>query len=106
AKRVTKKDGRIIVVESVYGLKDYDPGLEFGQQLLLNVFFDHFYNRIIHYSEYAENKINVPFNFQTPQNWKKFFAKNGLRQEEVIMLGFDQPTVPEYHTLHILKVEK
>lgn len=105
-KRVTRKGGRIIVIESVYGIPGYSKNLSEEQQRLANVFFDHFYNRIIHYSEFEENKVNVPFNFQTPKAWKKFFEENGLRQKKVVSLGFDQPTVPEYHTMHVLEVTK
>ncbi len=105
-KRVTKEDGSIIVIESVYGVKKYSGNLTEEQQRLVNIFFDHFYNRVIHYSEFKENKVNVPFNFQTPEAWKKFFAKHGLVQKKLVHLGFDQKTVPEYHTLHVLQVKK
>jgi len=105
AKRVTKNGGKILVIESVYGVDAYGD-LSEEQQRVVNCFFDHFYNRVIHYSEYEENKVNIPLNFQTPPAWEKFFAKHGLLQEKLVHLGFDQPTVPEYHTLHVLKVEK
>ncbi len=105
-RRVTKAGGRIIVIESVYGVPGYSKNLNEEEQRLANVFFDHFYNRIIHYSEFEENKVNVPFNFQTPNAWKQFFEENGLKQVKVVSLGFDQPTVPEYHTMHVLEVLK
>jgi len=113
--RITKQDGRVIVVESVFGvdgkllplamqkkIKDYLL-LSAEQQRKVNIFFDHFYNRVLHYSKDSATKVNVPFNFNTPDSWKQIFAKYGLRQEEIIHLGLDQPTAPEYHTLHILK---
>ena len=113
--RITKKGGRIIVIESVYGVngkelpeamrqktKNY-LALSSEQQRKVNIFFDHFYNRILHYSKNPETKVNVPFNFNTPENWKEIFAACGLKQEAVIHLGLDQPTVPEYHTLHVLR---
>ncbi len=106
ARRVTKNNGRIIVIESVYGITEYSKNLNEEAQRLANLFFDHFYNRVIHYSEFEENKVNVPFNFQTPKAWKAFFEKYGLRQIKIENLGFDQPTVPEYHTLHVLEVRK
>lgn len=115
AHRVTKKNGRILVIESVYGvngkelpqamqkkIKNY-LSLTPEQQRKVNIFFDHFYNRVLHYSKDAKTKVNVPFNFNTPNNWEEIFAKYGLKQETVIHLGVDQPTVPEYHTLHILR---
>ena len=73
------------------------------QQRKINIFFDHFYNRVLHYSKDAKTKVNVPFNFNTPANWEKVFAEFGLKQEGLVHLGLDQPTVPEYHTLHVLK---
>jgi len=106
AKRLTKKGGRIIVIESVYGIEDETEFGKLGkeEQRLANIFFDHFYNRVIHYSDDPQNKVNVPFNFRTPPQWKEFFEQHELEQEKVIYLGQDQPTVPEYHTLHVLRV--
>lgn len=113
--RVTKPEGRVLVIESVYGVtgkelsetgrekaKSY-LSLNQEQQRMANIFFDHFYNRVIHYSSDSKTKVNVPFNFNTPDNWKKIFEKEGFKQENVIHLGIDQPTVPEYHTLHVLR---
>ena len=113
--RVTKRNGRVIVIESVYGVtghelpeakqetaKDYLL-LSAEQQRKVNIFFDHFYNRILHYSKNAETKVNVPFNFNTPNNWETVFGKYGLKQEGIVHLGLDQPSVPEYHTLHVLR---
>lgn len=113
--RVTKKGGCVVVIESVYGVhgkglskhqKDkITPYLDLTteQQRKVNIFFDHFYNRIIHYIKDAKTKVNVPFNFNTPENWKKLFAKHGLKQTKIIHLAIDQPAVPEYHTLHVLR---
>jgi SAM-dependent methyltransferase len=112
---LVKAGGRVLVVESVYGVdgNQLPPemqkkiwryvDLSAEQQRLLNVFFDHFYNRILSFSPHPETKVNVPFNFNTPDNWKRIFAQNSLKQEEVVHLGLDQPLVPEYHTLHILR---
>jgi SAM-dependent methyltransferase len=113
--RLTKPGGRVIVVESVYGVdgKQLSPEMQKKiagylklseeQQRIVNVFFDHFYNRILSYSTNPETKVNVPFNFNTPGNWKHLFAQHGLNQEEVVHLGLDQPIAPEYHTLHVLR---
>ncbi len=103
ARRVTKKGGRVLIIESVYGVEAYGA-LSEEEQRLANIFFDHFYNRIIHYSDFEENKVNVPFNFQTPQNWNTLFKKEGFSVVNTIELGFDQKTVPEFHTLHVLEV--
>ncbi len=113
--RTSKKNGKVIVIESVYGVtkervsksiaKKAGHYLELSseQQRRVNIFFDHFYNRVIHYSANEKTKVNVPFNFNTPEGWKKVFEKEGLKEEKVIHLGIDQPAVPEYHTLHVLK---
>lgn len=103
-KRVTKNDGKIIVIESVYGKKDdTDFGkLSAEQQRLACVFFDHFYNRIMHYNEDPAKKVNVPRKFNTPSGWEVIFNQNSLKQEAVRYLGIDQPIVPEYHVLYVL----
>ena len=118
ASRVTKPGGRVIVIESVYGvshlptelgatqcfeLSDYLK-LDGEEQRQMNMFFDHFYNRIISKSSNPRIQVNVPFNFNTPEGWEKLFKdKGGLEQEKLIHLGLDQASVPEYHTLHILR---
>ena len=114
-KRVTKPGGRVIVIESVYDVDGKELSederkkseeylaLSPEQQRRVNIFFDHFYNRVIHNSDDPSKKVNVPFNFNTPEEWKKLFDEQDLKQEEVVHLGPDQPTVPEYHTLHVLK---
>lgn len=114
-RRVAKQGGRVIVIESVYGvdgtelsgeekerIKNY-LGLNEEQQRMTNIFFDHFYNRVFFYNEDPKTKVNVPFNFNTPSGWKKIFEDNGFMQEKIIHLGIDQPTAPEYHTLHVLR---
>jgi SAM-dependent methyltransferase len=116
--RVTKNNGGIIVIESVFGvtgkelslaeqtkIKKY-LSLSIEQQRLVNIFFDHFYNRVVHYSNNQTTKVNVPFNFNTPEQWEKIFAKCDLVQDKIVHLGVDQPAVPEYHTLHVLRVLK
>ncbi len=114
AHRVTRPGGRIIVIESVYGVNDQELSatqhsqvqqylaLTHEQQRRVNIFFDHFYNRVIHYSSDPTQKVNVPFNFNTPDRWKQLFEQTGLKQEQVVFLGIDQPAVPEYHTMHVL----
>ena len=112
--KVTKQGGRIIVIESVYGVDGkllsnkreqtkYFFKLSYEKQRLVNMFFDHFYNRCIHYNKNPSLKVNVPFNFKTPEQWKEFFEYHGLAQERIVHLGIDQPTVPEYHTMHVLR---
>ena len=115
--RLTKQKGRIIVIESVFAvngkeLSEHERNrissylvLSSEKQRKVNIFFDHFYNRIVHYSSNPKTKVNVPYNFNTPEKWKSLFESNGAKQIEIIHLGVDQPAVPEYHTLHILEVQ-
>jgi SAM-dependent methyltransferase len=115
--RVTKPGGRVLLIESVYGVKgrrlivkneilrNYSI-LTKEQQKRANIFFDHFHNRVIKFSEDLTAKVNLPFNFNTPEGWKRIFKRSGIHQEKIIHLGFDQPTVPEYHTLHVCRVKK
>lgn len=118
AHRITRLNGRVIVIESVYGVngQELSPAqcaqvqqylaLTPEQQRRVNIFFDHFYNRVIHYTDDPTQKVNVPFNFNTPDTWKQLFEKMGLKQERIVHLGVDQPAVPEYHTLHVLTATK
>ena len=126
----TRRGGRIIVIESVYGIdsSESDPTwshasreitdafkkLSPEQQRRTNIFFDHFYNRIIHYSEDEAKKVNVPFNFRIPymrmhpsdlleMGWENIFYNEKLKSIHMEYLGIDQPVVPEYHTLHVLE---
>ncbi|HSV49479.1 MAG TPA: methyltransferase domain-containing protein, partial [Candidatus Acidoferrales bacterium] len=92
--RLTKPGGRVIVVESVYSVDGHQLSMAMqkkidnylslsGEQHRVNIFFDHFYNRVLHYSKDAATKVNVPFNFNTPDNWKQLFAHHGLAQEKI-----------------------
>lgn len=111
--RVLKPGGRLIVIESVFGVNGDQAGIEATpenhaflqlsgeQQRLSNIFFDHFYNRIVHYSDDPAKKVNIPFNFNTPAEWDRAFTSFGLHPVALRHLGIDQPVVPEYHTLHV-----
>lgn len=118
AYRVTRGSGRVVVIESVYGIKPQglpreqeNPeksylDLDQVRQKMANCFFDHWYNRVIHYADNPAEKVNVPYNFRTPRGWKKIFESAGFRQGGIVYLGIDLPIVPEYHTLHALRVVK
>lgn len=108
--RITRPGGRVILIESVFGISSSQATAvgahEFGlltseEQRLANIFFDHLYNRVIHYSATPSNKVNVPFNFNTPERWGDILAQCGAPQQQCIHLGEDQKSVPEYHTLHV-----
>jgi len=113
AARITRKGGRIIVIESVYGVdkeimqsptpqEEKFLGLTKDEQRFSNIFFDHFYNRAVHYSLEPDKKVPVPYNFWTPDKWRELFKAHDLEQVHLRYLGIDQPVVPEFHTLHVL----
>jgi SAM-dependent methyltransferase len=70
-----------------------------SEKMLYGSFFDWLYNRI-----FVDENINVPLNFGTPHDWNNFFQKfPAIKVLDTYMLGFDQPSALEFHTLHILK---
>lgn len=94
---------RIIIIESVYGLTSFDHniysplyGLDINLQIKYAIFWDWFYNRVIH------DNVSVPYNFQTPQNWEEVFKKYNLDIIHKENLGVDQKIVPEHHYLFVL----
>jgi len=108
AKRLTRPGGNIILIESVYGINpaevenpDAFTRLTHENQRLANIFFDHFYNRVIHYSSDPENKVPVPYNFNTPKGWNEPAEGLGLKVIATKHLGRDQKIVPEDHSLHV-----
>jgi SAM-dependent methyltransferase len=104
---VRVSSGRIVIVESVCGIctsdvpKDDVRAHGFSKlgndQALFLAFIDWFYNRILH------DEVQVPFKFNSPENWGRIFADFGMREITVEHLGIDQPLVPEYHSLHVLE---
>ena len=106
----TKEGGRLVVIESVYDVRPFTEhsgvvSREFKmltpqRQRKATIFFDHFSNRV---QQYSDVKINMPFNFATPRMLNDAFVKFGLRPIYFEPLGFDQPTVGEYHMLFVLK---
>ena len=116
AVRVTRQNGRLLVIESVFSIspdkaKDCAGGeylsaflsLSPEEQFMVNMFFDHFYNRCFHYSDDPAKKVNVPFNYQTPEEWKEIFHELGCEEVKRIALGIDQPLAPLFHTLHLVE---
>ncbi len=87
--RITKPDGRIILIESVYTSE---------QDRKLQTFLDWFYNRVLH------DGVNCPYNFNSPEGWLKVFKDKGLEVVDQTDLGRDQPTVPEHHYRFVVKI--
>lgn len=89
--RVTKPGGNIILIESVYTSE---------QDRKLQTFLDWFYNRVLH------EGVNCPYNFNSPDGWRKVFAEKGLEIVDFTDLGRDQKTVPEHHYRFVVRVKK
>lgn len=85
--RVTRQ--RIIIYESVY--------LNEGNRRL-TMFFDWFYNRVLH------DNVSVPFNFNSPEGWEHVFKEEGVSVVASQDIGLDEVTVPEYHWLYALDI--
>jgi SAM-dependent methyltransferase len=82
-------DKSVIVIESVYFNAVHRQ---------INKFFDWFYNRVLNNPE-----INVPFNFLTPTAWPILFEQLGGKVTHMKHLGIDEPIVPEWHTLYVVR---
>ena len=103
-----KPEGSVVVIESVFGVSkqttetknretSHFVSLTSHEQKQVNMFFDHFYNRILY------RDVHCPFSFDTPDGWRSRFETAGLREETRRLLGIDQPIVPEFHTLHVFR---
>lgn len=91
AVRITKHNGRIIVVEGYSN----DPYI-----YQVNCFFDWFFNRL----GKSEN-INIPLNYKKIEDWHKLFADYHCKLLHQEYLGIDEPVIPEHHILFVLEVE-
>jgi 2-polyprenyl-3-methyl-5-hydroxy-6-metoxy-1,4-benzoquinol methylase len=100
--RLVKPGGTIIINESIYGVRDNSMfgKLSFDQQWKTAAFIDHFANRILYD---PKEKINIPYNFQTRENWFKTFKEHGLKETDFKSLGIDLPVFPEFHETYILE---
>ncbi len=89
--RVILYGGRLVVIETV-PIED-DP-IEFERTFL----GDYVYNRLFHRAD-----ISVPGTYETQDGWIRRFAEVGFELEEVQPLGYDQPTIRDWHTLLVLR---
>lgn len=92
---------RLIIIESVF---DVSPGTvisplhKFDQytQFVYAVFCDWFYNRVLN------QDVFVPYNFNSPQNWRHIFESLPAKIFSEEDLGVDLDIVPEHHFLFVL----
>lgn len=92
--RVTKNEGRVIVIESVYGVDGSNLSREMKQQAQsylnlnqeqqrkVNIFFDHFYNRLINYNEDPSKKQMFHIILILQKDGKKYLKKTDLFRKE------------------------
>jgi SAM-dependent methyltransferase len=123
--RITRKDGKVVLIESVFGvhhpsLSPSSPGKSSRSEKLLRaealfkglskesqlgwlVFFDYFYNRVIHYTEDKDRKIPMGLSYGTPESWIEEAGKAGLEHVSTCHYGVDRNLVPVYHLCHVFK---
>lgn len=92
---------RLIIIESVFGVGASKaasplPNLDQPTQLAYAVFCDWFYNRVLN------QDISVPYNFNTPDNWRQIFRTLPATITAEEDLGVDLDIVPEHHFLFVL----
>lgn len=95
---------RLIIIESVVGVQHVISGINYElvdkaleDQIAYAAFVDWFYNRVLH------DGIPVPYNFTTPEQWKRVFAANSMPLAQEIYLGQDIEIGPEFHVLFVLE---
>ncbi len=59
---------------------------------------DYLYNRGFHDAD-----VPVPGRFETREGWHDRFHKHGWTVTQAVDLGYDQPTIRDYHVLYVLK---
>ncbi|MCK4670340.1 MAG: methyltransferase domain-containing protein [Nanoarchaeota archaeon] len=112
--RVTKRKGKIAILESTYSVDQselpdevyteypelYDAFFGLGKdgQKKYGTFLDWFLNKMS-----FKNNANVPCNFNSPSGWEKIFHENGLRVLEKRVVGIDQMVTPEFHVFYMLE---
>ena len=84
---------RVIVIESIY---------QTPEEKLYTMWIDWWYNRILHFDEDPVKKVNVPFNFREPEDWKARLEERGLKVSDYD-LGTFQILNPEHHWLFVVE---
>jgi hypothetical protein len=77
--------------------------LDEDQQFAWTLWFDYFYNRVVHHSHDPDHKVPVHFAFGTPETWEAAAAKHGLVRERLIVTGMERPLNCLFHVTHILR---
>lgn len=110
--------GIMIIIESCIGispslLRKYPNraikrflGFNLNEQVIYATFIDWFYNRVLRFCSEDEELANVlvTYEFASPREWDLLFEDNkNIKCKYTCCEGFDQITVPEFHTIHVLQ---
>ena len=66
------------------------------------MWIDWWYNRVLHFDEDPAKKVNVPFNFREPEDWKALLKERVLKVSDYD-LGTFQILNPEHHWLFVVE---
>lgn len=80
-------------------------GFNLNVQVMYATFIDWFYNHVLRFYSEDEELANVlvTYEFASPGEWNLLFEDNkNIKCKYVCCEGFDQITVPEFHTIHVL----
>lgn len=95
--RIIRTGGRLVVIETV-------PVEDKPEEFERTFVGDYVYNRLFHQAD-----VPVPGTYETEEGWVQRFAEVGFDLEELegtanpTPLGYDQPTIRDWHTRLILR---
>jgi SAM-dependent methyltransferase len=87
--RLIRKGGRLLVIETV-------PVSNEPEEFERTFVGDYFYNRIFHQAD-----VSVPGTYETKEGWVRRFAEVGFEVDHMEDLGYDQPTIRDWHVLYV-----
>lgn len=117
-KRILKKDGRLHLIETVYGIPPETATGIYGtddssfkllsaeQQRRVTMFFDYFANHVLDaHTEDPDKYVPVPFNFTTPEGIEKMFSEKSFELISQKNLGV-YPFSYVYHVHYVYEAKK
>ncbi len=91
--RIMKLNSKLVVIETV-------PTEDTHSAFEINFLNDYFYNRLFHQAD-----IPVPGSYELTENWPHRFASVGFALRDTVVLGYDQPTIKDWHVLYVFSKE-
>ena len=89
--RIIRPGGTLIMIETV-------PTKDTREEFEVTFMNDYLYNRLFHRAD-----VPVPGTYETTMNWVLRFEDAGWSVKTVQDLGYDQPTIPDYHVLFVMQ---